>query len=438
MIVKRNIKIGALAIALSLFGMPSWAQKEKAADTIDAEEVFGNKPVTQVPLEQCEQIDTCEIEKFAIVSKDGKCGIYDLQKHENVTGIDFDVAGFSRRYVSEDGLEVFYFYVEKGIECGVISVVGKDNRTVGVWMDNPEYVAKLDECTTIDSVMTRKCQVFLSEGMKSLDGEYGQVAVIDAQTGSLKAWVALEKEGENYVEGKLLKKACSLRILTLVGITPMLADIHGSLNDKMDLCGGIYNLGDSISIRDHNWRSGGYGVMTCRQALTQKSNVAMFKMLFANRGDKAFNIWKQMTSDKRQTNAMELAVVFNGAYQKNVLTFPTLQGDSVAEGIYDNITSLGSRYLHEVLIGLNKGDGIQASYAPKKVRVAGIYGDYQGKKLENGESGLAEMSFVGAIPARKPRYVLSVFIDRPNNPTHSSEKLANSIVNKLIEWLSEH
>ena len=184
-----------------------------------------------------------------------------MEKHENVTEIDFDVAGFSRRYVSEDGIEVLYFYVEKGIERGIIGVTGENNQTVGIWHDNPNYVATLDECTTIDS--------------------------------------------DEYSEGKLLKQACSPRILTLVGITPMLADIEGSLNDKMDLCGGIYNIGDSISIRDHNWQSGGYGLMTCRQALTHKSNVALFKILLVNHGDNAFGIWKKMTSDEKQTNAME-------------------------------------------------------------------------------------------------------------------------------------
>ena len=248
----------------------------------------------------------------------------------------------------------------------------------------------------------------------------------------------MEKDRDDYSEGKLLKQACSPRILTLVGITPMLADINGSLNDMMDLCGGIYNIGDSISIRDHNWRSGGYGVMTCRQALIHKSNVAMFKILLVNCGDNAFGIWKKMTSDEKQTNAMELAALFNGAYQKNTLTFPTLQGDSVTEETFDNITPLGRKYLQEVLIGLNKGKGIQASYAPKKVDIAGVYGNYQGKELENGEHELAEMSFVGVFPRKKPRYALAVIINRPNEQTHGPKDLANGIVNNLVEWLSKH
>ena len=433
----KHIKIGLLTIALALFEQLAFAQEVVAADTIDAEEAFGKKHITQVPLEQCEQIDTCSIAKFAIVSKDGKQGIYDLEKHENVTEINLDVAGFSRRYVSEDGIEVFYFYVEKGVERGTIGVVGENNQTVGVWVDNPEYVAKLEECTTIDSVMTQKCQEVLSEGLKSLNGTYGQIAVIDAQTGRLKSWVALEKDRDDYSEGKLLKQACSHRILTLVGVTPMLADIDGSLKDKIDLCGGVYNIGDSISIRDHNWKSGGYGVMTCRQALTHKSNVAMFKILLVNRGDAAFGIWKNITGAEKHTSAMDLAAILNSVYQKNVLIFPTLEGDSVTEEPND-MTPLGRKYLQEVLIGLNKGDGIQASYAPKKVELAGIYGDYQGEEFESGKHTPAEMSFVGVFPAQKPRYALAVFINRPDEPTHSSKDFANIIVNKVVEWLSKH
>ena len=107
--INRKIKIGILTIALGGSGIPAFAQDVAAVDTIDAEEAVDKKHITQVPLELCEQIDTCSITKFAIVTKDDKQGIYDLEKQENVTEIDFDVAGFSRRYVSEDGIEVFYF-----------------------------------------------------------------------------------------------------------------------------------------------------------------------------------------------------------------------------------------------------------------------------------------------------------------------------------------
>ena len=101
------IKLGLLSIVLALFGQLSLVQVKAAVDTLGADEALGKKHVTQVPLEQCNRIDTCSVTRFAVVSKDGKLGIYDLEKHENVTEIDLDGACLSRRYVSEDGIEVF-------------------------------------------------------------------------------------------------------------------------------------------------------------------------------------------------------------------------------------------------------------------------------------------------------------------------------------------
>lgn len=60
----KNIKLGLLVIVSAFFGLHSVAQNVIVADTIDAEEAFGKKPITQVPLEQCEQIDTCSIAKM--------------------------------------------------------------------------------------------------------------------------------------------------------------------------------------------------------------------------------------------------------------------------------------------------------------------------------------------------------------------------------------
>lgn len=72
MYTNKYFKFSLLAIFLAFFGQMSFAQEVVIADTIDAEEAFGKKHITQVPLEQCEQIDTCSIAKFAIVSKGGK------------------------------------------------------------------------------------------------------------------------------------------------------------------------------------------------------------------------------------------------------------------------------------------------------------------------------------------------------------------------------
>jgi len=40
---------------------------------------------------------------------------------------------------------------------------------------------------------------------------------------------------------------------------------------------GVYNVGDGLVIRDHNWRTGDYGKMTYREAFIRKSDVAYYK-----------------------------------------------------------------------------------------------------------------------------------------------------------------
>lgn len=97
-------------------------------------------------------------------------------------------------------------------------------------------------------------------------------------------------------------------------------------------------------------------------------------------------------------------------------------------------TGMGHLYMHEVLLGLNQADGIQANYAPENIELGGIYGN-GGLETDEGEADLSETSFAGLFPAKKPRYCICVFIHRPNEPEHSSKDLATSVVNELIAWL---
>lgn len=427
------------AIALAFIVQPSVAKNATIAETINDDTTSFKKNVVQVPLEQCYRIDTCEEKRYAIVLKDHKCGIYDLQRHENVTNIKYDDLAFSHRQVADDKTEIFYFYAERGIQQGMIEVFGKNNEILGMWHDNPEYVGNLCECTTIDSDITKKCSDLLEKGLKNLNGTDGQVAVIDAKNGRLKAWVALEKKDNSFAETRLLKKAYSPRTMTLLGVLPMLADINVSLGDSIDTGNGIYDTEDGLKIKDYNWCTGGYGKMTIREALVNKSNVAIYKIIQKAMGnEEADRLWQKMTKNNKATNAMEVAALLASVYKGNSFIYPTLKGDSVEVVVDDNrIKPLGHQYMHEILLGLNQTGGIQSSYAPKDVELAGIYGD-EDLEPNDGETNLAETSFAGLFPAKEPRYSICVFIHRPTEPTHSPKDLATSVVNELVTWLMKN
>lgn len=130
--------------------------------------------------------------------------------------------------------------------------------------------------------------------MKTLDGTYGQIAVIDAQNGRLKAWVALEKKDNGFSDAKLLRNVFSPRSITTIGTAAVLADIDANLEDSIDAGNGVYDTEDGLKIRDHNWHTGGYGKMTVREALVKKSNVAMYKMTQVAMGnERAHDVWQK-------------------------------------------------------------------------------------------------------------------------------------------------
>ena len=355
-----------------------------------------------------------------------------------MTNIEYDVLSFSRRQIAEDNTEIFYFYAEKGIEQGIIGVYGNNNQTLGIWHDNPEYVGNLSECTTIDTAISKKCKRLLQKGMEALDGTYGQIAVIDAQNGRLKAWVALEKKDNDFSDAKLLRNVFSPRRITTIGTAAVLADIDANLEDSIDAGNGAYDTEDGLKIRDHNWRTGGYGKMTVRDALVKKSNVAMYKMTQVAMGnERAHDVWQEMMDHPHSTNAMEIAASTWSINHEDASVYPTLKGDSVEVAPHNTTTPKERQYIKEVLVGLNKAGGIQADYAPQTIELAGVYGNW-GKDYYTEDNTLTETSFVGFFPAPNPRYSICVFIHRPDEPSHSPKDLATSVVNELVTWLMKH
>ena len=74
--------------------------------------------ITQYDLKEFDWVDICYNPKYAIVTKDGKKGIYDLILHKNITEIEFRELGYSRQTESEDSTNISMFYAKKGGSTG--------------------------------------------------------------------------------------------------------------------------------------------------------------------------------------------------------------------------------------------------------------------------------------------------------------------------------
>ena len=178
-----------------------------APTVISAQELV--EVVDSVDIDEFDQVDICGNSKYAIVTRDGKQGIYDMALDDYVTEIEYRELGFSRQTEVEDGAVINVFYAKKGIKRGIISVSESNNSVMSIWMDDPDEVYSLEECTTIDKKMTKRAKELLKACILQQKMDNAQVVILDAKSGRLKTWVALGKDMEKEGAGKLLVHSCT-------------------------------------------------------------------------------------------------------------------------------------------------------------------------------------------------------------------------------------
>ena len=116
-------------------GVIYYADSTQVSDTISTDTIDStNPPIPQIPLEECDSLTARDItDRYGVVYKDGKCGIYDLVKHENVTRIEYKELWFSFRREIE-GEYYSYFGWEENDSKGVIGIAEANNQFVAISM----------------------------------------------------------------------------------------------------------------------------------------------------------------------------------------------------------------------------------------------------------------------------------------------------------------
>ena len=400
-----------LVLLLSAIGADVCAQEVADSVWVDSVEVDSVALAEEFKSDYDSEEDKARMDsliqaRYVIVSMIGKYGIYDREKNDSVTAVDMDYIEYSHYFLPEDGMCFCYFYYEKGLQCGKIGINMNDNTKMEAFADNPRLVGKVEDFPAIDSLISVRSYDVLSECMAAIDGIKGQVAVIDARASDVLAWGALEN-----VEGPLLKRLCSSETYMPFVAADCLAQSKTSLEDSVDTEQGILVLNDSVRIRDHNWRRGGYGMLTYRQALLNKSRIGMYHAMMTL--PDGMEYWRYSTDQTKNTNAMELATVFNNIFHL----------DSV------NVSKERRSNIRAIAIGMFKEGGIQHKREPKNVELAGVY-----NVADDGTE--QTFTFIGCFPADKPKYAVSMVVLRkhklPASPAMVSDK-----VNELIEWLNK-
>ena len=116
-------------------GFIYYADSTHVNDTISTNTVdSANPPIPQIPLEECDSLMARDItDHYGVVYKDGKCGIYDFIKHENVTRIEYSYLWYAYRREFE-GEYFTYFSWEEPETIGVVGVAEANNQFIGISM----------------------------------------------------------------------------------------------------------------------------------------------------------------------------------------------------------------------------------------------------------------------------------------------------------------
>lgn len=151
--MKKNLVIMSLLIATSVpaqvieavdsidveTGVVYYADSTQVTDTISCDTLDLSKPtIPQIPFEELDSLTMSSLDdRYIVVYKDGKCGIYDLRKEENVTRIEYGYLRFSFRKEMEGEYYTYFFWEEESTQ-GVIGIAEVNNQFISIAMPKKE------------------------------------------------------------------------------------------------------------------------------------------------------------------------------------------------------------------------------------------------------------------------------------------------------------
>lgn len=126
-----------LMILTWLFALTITAQTVEVADTVSCAEL-DSPPVPQIPFEELDSMTMQSMDdRYVVVYKGGKCGVYDLLEEKNVTRIEYDELVMAFRKELEGGYYTYFRVVAEG-KKGLLGISEKDNQFVAVLMSKEE------------------------------------------------------------------------------------------------------------------------------------------------------------------------------------------------------------------------------------------------------------------------------------------------------------
>lgn len=186
---------------------------------------------------------------------------------------------FGAKDTARFGLELYYDSILRGTN-GIVHRRKVRNKFLDI-TDTPP-IDGADIVTTIDVSMQELAERSVVNELKEINGNVGVALVMEVQTGDIKAIVNMEKcvDGEyreihNHAVSDLLEPGSVFKAASI-----LVALDEGKVDTtyKVETKGGIWPM-YGREMKDHNWRKGGYGLLTLPQTLWYSSNIGVSRII---------------------------------------------------------------------------------------------------------------------------------------------------------------
>ena len=308
--------------------------------------------------------------------------------------------------------------------------------------------------SSINTKQQSHVNTVLKESINRINAINGQVIIMDCKSGEIKAMVNLvnDKSGIKPNTSQLSQPTGLMRPISLLAALEQgKVNLNGTINTKK----GVINI-NGYSLRDHNWRRGGYGKLTIKDGFLYSSTIVTYRMCkqsFGKDYQKYFDIISKMgyglpdeantvipmpTDDisfvqfvngyNQQISSLQLLTFYNAIANNGRMVLPTFtKGDTTI--LKEQIARKENIAVLQQLLVLKVKDGLAHQAYSDKVNIAGEQGTSIVKKDEN--NTVYCLQFCGYYPSDNPQYSIIVSLNKKGLPARGG--MAGETVKQIVE-----
>lgn len=343
-----------------------------------------------------------------------------------------------------------------------------------------------DIVSTLDINLQDLTDKILRTQLKVLDAESGVVIIMEVKTGEIRAMVNLSRKSDStYGEIKNLAVTSLYEPGSVMKLASMIIAFEKnpnlSINKVFSTGNGLWQVTKDFTIRDYNYKDGGFGNLTVQQIFENSSNIGVAKIIqseFSSNPSEFVNRISQLYLDKRLNTGIDneplpqiskpntpqwsgvsymqiaygyeisvtplhLITLYNAIANDGKMVKPMFikRIQKVGKTIEDFepevlVPSICSQRTLKIIQGLLndvivEGTG-EADVKSDLVKIAGKSGTAQIYNKNGYETGNVEATFIAYFPSDKPKYTCLVWISKPQKDK-SGSGAAGTVIKQLAE-----